>query len=168
MARERELLKQIECLTKEMTEARNETDKYKVLAAKAEAATEKLQGKLEEERSEADAIQKKLIADLRDAKAKLAEAQAANALLQVRLEGLVFRGKGLGGWSPVEPEAAGALLQVRLQGLGFRITSAAGGRVRRARVRARKRSGDTNALQERGFQCVAKAAVVFVAGLAQV
>lgn len=104
MARERELLKQIECLTKEMTEARNETDKYKVLAAKAEAATEMLKGKLEEERSEADAIQKKLIGDLRDAKAKLVEAQAANALLQVRLQGLGFRGKGLGCWLLQRPK----------------------------------------------------------------
>jgi len=83
VAREKELLKQIECLTKEMTEARNETDKFKGLATKAEAAKEKLQGKLVEERSEADAIQKKLIRELRDAKAKLAEAEDASALLKV-------------------------------------------------------------------------------------
>ena len=121
MARERELLKQIECLTKEMTEARNETDKYKVMATKAEAATEKLQGKLDEERSEADAIQKKLIGDLRDAKARLAEAQAANALLQVCFQGLGFGDEGLGRWSPPEADAAGSLLQVAACGARARV-----------------------------------------------
>eukprot|EP00802_Teleaulax_amphioxeia_P003831 Tamp_03834.p1 GENE.Tamp_03834~~Tamp_03834.p1 ORF type:complete len:714 (+),score=246.13 Tamp_03834:147-2288(+) len=91
VAREKELLKQIECLTKEMTEARNETDKFKGLATKAEAAKEKLQGKLVEERSEADAIQKKLILELRDAKAKLAEAEDASALLKKDLEKALAR-----------------------------------------------------------------------------
>lgn len=53
LEREKELLKQIECLTREMTEALKATDAAKQLTAKAEAASAKMRETLEEERSEA-------------------------------------------------------------------------------------------------------------------
>ena len=53
MERERELLKQIECLTKEMTEALNARDAANKLASKAEDANKKLHDTLAEERAEA-------------------------------------------------------------------------------------------------------------------
>ena len=81
LEREKELLKQIECLTKEMTEALKATDAAKQLTVKAEAAKAKLQETLGEERSEADAVQKKLIAEIKEARGSTAEAERLRAAL---------------------------------------------------------------------------------------
>ena len=83
--REKELLKQIERLTKEMTEARKETDTHKDACGKLETAKKQLQGKLAEERSESDEIQKRLIQQLKVSEAKLAESEKEKARLEVRV-----------------------------------------------------------------------------------
>lgn len=71
VARERELLKQIELRTKEMTEARKEAERLEAELAKAKTLAETVRKQREEEGSEAEAIEKRLIAQLRELQGKI-------------------------------------------------------------------------------------------------
>ncbi|EKX45521.1 hypothetical protein GUITHDRAFT_108395 [Guillardia theta CCMP2712] len=80
--RERQLLKQIELLTQEMTEARKEAERsqerVKVVQREKEEALEALGGlkrRIKEEADESDAIQKKLIAEMKQLKEQLGSSQ---------------------------------------------------------------------------------------------